>query len=141
MYGSIAVTVICVAWYGKNLWELGLAVAGYSVTLWLAHIYSEVVPRGSHRVTWQELREMASHSRQHLLSAVPALVTIAIGAILRMDPMLVNSLAVVATLVNLVLWEIAALRPSLPSRSQLFLTVAIDVVVLALIIGLRVLTK
>lgn len=141
MYGSIAVVVICVAWYGEDLWELAVAVAGYSITLWLAHIYSEVIPRGSHRVSWQELRGIASHSRQHLLAAVPALVTIAVGALLGLDPTYVDTAAVIVTMANLLVWEITSLRPSQPSKWQLFLTIVFDAVVLCVIIGLRVITK
>lgn len=61
VYGSIAVAVVCVAWDGDDVRELALAVVGYRVNLWLAHIYAGLVPGGWESHTLASVGRWARH--------------------------------------------------------------------------------
>jgi hypothetical protein len=142
VYGSIAVAVVCVAWKGERIGQLALAVIGYSVTLWLAHIYARVVQGGWETRNLASVRYWAVHEWPHIQACLPALAMIGLGAVLDLSPERVADLALVATLLNLLVWQLAALRQGpRPGVVTALATVVLDLVVLGVVIGLRLLVK
>jgi hypothetical protein len=69
--------------------------------------------------------------------ALPALAVIGLGAVLDLSPERVADLALVATLLNLLAWQLAALRQG-PRPG---VVTALATVVLGVVIGLRLLVK
>jgi len=67
------VSVVCVAWEGERLGQLALAVLGYGVTLWLAHIYARVVYGGWETRNPAGVRYWAVHEWPHIQACLPAL--------------------------------------------------------------------
>lgn len=141
VYGSIAVAVVCVTWDGEDESLLAVSVAGYSLTLWLAHVYAWLIPGGEQAHAWATVRRQLRLEWPHLAAALPALAVIAVGAALDASPVRVSDVAAVATVVYLIGWQFASLRPQVTSKRVLVTLTVIDVVALGLIIALRVLTK
>lgn len=141
VYGSIAVAVVCVAWDGDDERRLAIAVVGYSLTLWLAHVYAWLIPGGEQAHTWATVRRLLRLEWPHLAAALPALAVIAIGAALNLPPLGVSDAAAVVTVAYLIGWQFASLRPKVTSRRTLIRLTVVDLAVLGLIIAMRVFTK
>jgi hypothetical protein len=141
IYGSLAVAVVCTAWYGNRLSSLALEIVVYCVTLWLLHVYARVAHGGWSSRTNAQLAYWARREWPHLEAAVPALVVLLVGWAFGLDPALVADLALGATLANLLIWQVALLAPERPSLRALTLTVVLDGVVIAALVSLRLLIK
>lgn len=141
VYGSIAVAVACVAWNGDDERRLAVAVVGYSLTLWLAHVYAWLIPGGEQAHTWASLGYFLRLEWPHLAAALPALVAIGIGAALNQPPVRVSDVAAMVTVIYLIGWQFASLRPRASSKRTLIRLTLVDLVALGLIIALRVFTK
>ena len=120
--------------------SIAIAVVGYSLTLWLAHVYAWLIPGGEQAHTWATVRRLLRLEWPHLAAALPALAVIAIGAALNLPPLGVSDAAAVVTVAYLIGWQFASLRPKVTSRRTLIRLTVVDLAVLGLIIAMRVFT-
>lgn len=141
IYSSLAVAVVCLAWSGDDVRNLGLEILVYSLALWLFHIYARVVHGGWEARTRASLRHWAIHEWPHIEAAVPALLVVAIGWAARLDPIRTSDLAMWVTVVNLLAWQVVILRPARRSVPALMITIGINTVVLAALVVLRLQVK
>jgi hypothetical protein len=141
IYGSLAVAVVCLAWEGDSLADLALEITIYSVALWLFHIYARVVHGGWTRRNLSELGYWARKEWPHIEAAVPALGVVLLGALVGAAPLLVSDLALAATLLNLLAWQVALLVPERPGLRVLLATLLLDALVIGALMGLRLLVK
>lgn len=141
IYSSLAVAVVCLAWYGDDVRDLALEIFVYSLALWLFHIYARVIHGGWAALTWASLRHWAIHEWPHLEAALPALLVVGIGWIAGLDPLLTSDLAMWVTVANLLAWQVVILRPAGRGAAALTISVGLNVVVIAGLIALRLQVK
>lgn len=141
IYSSLAVAVVCLAWYGEDVRDLALEIFVYSLALWLFHIYARVIHGGWEARSWAGLRRWAIHEWPHLEAAVPALTAVAVGWFARLDPVAVSDIAMWVTIANLLAWQVAILRPAARGAGMLAITIGVNAVVLAALIALRLQVK
>lgn len=141
IYSSLAVSVVCLAWYGDDVRDLALEVFVYSLALWLFHIYARVIYGGWAARSWASLRHWAVHEWPHLEAAVPALLAVGIGWIARLDPVTTSDLAMWVTIANLLAWQVVILRPAGRGFGAVALSLGVNVVVIAGLIALRLQVK
>lgn len=141
IYSSLAVAVVCLAWSGDDVRDLGLEILVYSLALWLFHIYARVIHGGWEARTRASLRHWAIHEWPHLEAAAPALLVVGIAWVARLGPTLTADLAMWVTVANLLAWQVMILRPARRGAGALAITIAVNVVVLAALIGLRLQVK
>jgi hypothetical protein len=141
IYGCLAVAVVCTAWSGDNLAILAAEVAIYSVTLWLFHVYARVAQGGWSSRTRSSLMYWARHEWPHLEAAAPALVVIALGWLLTLGPKLVSDVALIVTLGNLIVWQLALLVPRRSSIPSLVAALVLDVAIITALVLLRLWIK
>lgn len=141
IYGSLAVAVVCLAWEGDALGDLALEIVIYSVALWLFHIYARVVHGGWMRRNLREVGYWARKEWPHLEAAVPALAVVLLGLLAGRDPLVVSDLAMAATLLNLLAWQVALLVPERPGLRALLGTLVLDALVITALMSLRLLVK
>lgn len=141
IYSSLAVAVVCLAWSGDDVRDLALEIFVYSLALWLFHIYARVIHGGWDARTRASLRHWAIHEWPHLEAAVPALLVAGIGWVGRVDPTLTSDVAMWVTVANLLVWQVAILRPAGRGAAAIAITIGVNVVVLAALIALRLQVK
>jgi hypothetical protein len=141
IYGSLAISVVCLAWEGDDPRELALEVLVYSVALWLFHVYARVVHGGWQHRTWAGIRHWAQHEWPHLQAALPAIAVALVGSAAGLSPLRVADLALAVTVANLLAWQVLLLRPERPSVPAYLLTLGLDILVLGALLALRLQVK
>ncbi len=141
IYGCLAIAVVCLAWEEDNLGALAAEILVYAVALWLFHIYARVVYAGWRDRTLADMVRWARHEWPHLEAALPALAIVLAGWAAGWDPVGTSDLALALTLLNLLAWQVALLRPGRPSTAALIGTLAVDLTALAALIALRLWIK
>lgn len=137
IYGSLAVAVVCLAWSGETLADLALEIVVYSVALWAFHVYARVIHGGWTRRSADHLRYWARKEWPHLEAAVPALLVVLAGWAFGLNPQATSDVAMVAALLNLLVWQLALLVPEHPSGRALLATLALDAAVIGALLLLR----
>lgn len=141
IYGSLAVAVVCLAWAGDDVVDLGLEVLLYSTALWLFHIYARTVHGGWEARSMASVRHWAVHEWPHLEAALPALAVVAVAWVAGLAPVLTADLAMWATVANLMVWQAAILRPARRGAGAIGVALVLNVVVLAALVALRLKVK
>ncbi len=141
IYSSLAVTVVCLAWSGDDVRDLGLEILLYSLALWLFHVYARVIHGGWEARTRAGLRHWAIHEWPHVEAAAPAILVVGIAWAARLDPTRASDIAMWVTVANLLVWQVVILRPARRGAWALTVTIGVNVVVLAALVALRLKVK
>jgi hypothetical protein len=141
IYGSLAVAVVCLAWEGEQVGELAVEVTIFAVSLWLFQIYARVVHAGWGQRNISAVAGWARREWPHLEAAVPALLALLVGRLAGWDPIRTSDVALAATMLNLLAWQVTLLRSDRQSPLIMVLTLVLDFVVVVALLSLRLWIK
>lgn len=136
VYGALTIALVVVDWEGDgNEWHLVEVIAGYVLTMWLTHIYANLVSRGAFRSWYEVAREEFSVAA----AGLPALGVAVLGQLLAWDQNKTADLALAACAVTLVGIQVGIVRQLGFNRRRVMLTIIVDMLWAAVIITLHIL--
>jgi hypothetical protein len=136
VYGALSIALVVVTWEADgNDWHLVEVLAGYAITLWLMHTYAALVSEGSFR-HW---RAAARDEFPVAAAALPALGVAVLGELLKWGQEETADIDLVVVGLTLVVIQATIVRELGFSRRRLVMTIALDMVLAAVILVLHVL--
>ena len=135
IYGVVSIAVVIVTWEADgNEWHLVEVIAGYIATLWMLHSYAALGATGQLRSWWPAVREASPVAA----AGLPALGVAVLGLVFGWSEKTEAALALTACALTLVFLQTSVVRRLGVSRRRIVTTVAFDMAVAAVILGLYV---
>jgi hypothetical protein len=136
IYGLVSICLVIVAWESDNgdRWDLPVLILSYILLLLLTHTYAEYAASGTEgswtRALVSELPVAAG--------GIPALIVSFFAALADATDDVASGLALVACGLTLLAMQIAIIRPTGASRTQIVRTVVFDLVAGGLVVFLHI---
>ncbi len=135
IYGALSIALVVVDWEGDgNEWHLVEVIAGYVITMWATHTYAALVTTGELR-RWSDV---ARHEFPVAAAGLPALAIAVIGQALSWKQEETADLALIACAVTLVAIQVKLVRQLGRGRNRVISTVAVDMLLAAIIVTLHI---